>query len=194
MLGWDFEFNASSRFWNCDMFKICELWTVILWYELNPRVRCAFGKVYICRSLTGLITAIRGFKHLLSSLFASTFALEAISSINIIIINVHQIIINVYYKLYKLHLMQVLSCTSVKAAAIMAWQQENQFDSRLNQDLLDLRKCWNASIKIHKWEIVQTLALSQPEVIPDDVWQEDYDYGNNNDYGHGNHSEVIVET
>ena len=27
------------------MFKICELWTVILWYELNPRVRCAFGNV-----------------------------------------------------------------------------------------------------------------------------------------------------
>ena len=29
------------------MFKFCELWTVILWYELNPRVRCAFGNVYI---------------------------------------------------------------------------------------------------------------------------------------------------
>ena len=29
------------------MFKICELWTVILWYELNPRVRCAFGNVWI---------------------------------------------------------------------------------------------------------------------------------------------------
>ena len=29
------------------MFKICELWTVILWYELNPRVRCAFGNVLI---------------------------------------------------------------------------------------------------------------------------------------------------
>ena len=28
------------------MFKICELWIVILWYELNPRVRCAFGNVY----------------------------------------------------------------------------------------------------------------------------------------------------
>ena len=27
------------------MFKICELWTVILWYDLNPRVRCAFGNV-----------------------------------------------------------------------------------------------------------------------------------------------------
>ena len=25
------------------MFKICELWTMILWYELNPRVRCAFA-------------------------------------------------------------------------------------------------------------------------------------------------------
>ena len=64
---------------------------------------------------------------------------------------------------------------------------------RLNQDLLDLRKCWYASIKIHKWEIVQTLALSQPEVIPDDVWQEDYDDGDDNDYGHDNHPEVIVE-
>ena len=29
------------------MFKICALWTVILWYELNPRVRCAFGNVFI---------------------------------------------------------------------------------------------------------------------------------------------------
>ena len=29
------------------MFKICELWTVILWYELNPRVRCAFGNVFL---------------------------------------------------------------------------------------------------------------------------------------------------
>ena len=27
------------------MFKICELRTVILWYELNPRVRCAFCNV-----------------------------------------------------------------------------------------------------------------------------------------------------
>ena len=47
------------------MFKTCELWTVILWYELNPRVRCAFGNVYtiiyintfgithVCRSLFG---------------------------------------------------------------------------------------------------------------------------------------------
>ena len=25
----------------------CELWTVILWYKLNPRVRCAFGNVSI---------------------------------------------------------------------------------------------------------------------------------------------------
>ena len=32
------------------------------------------------RSLTGLITAIRGLKHLLSSLFASTFASRAVSS------------------------------------------------------------------------------------------------------------------
>ena len=31
------------------MFKICELWTVILWYELNPRVRCAFGNVCFLR-------------------------------------------------------------------------------------------------------------------------------------------------
>ena len=28
------------------MFKICELCTVILWYELSPRVRCAFGNVH----------------------------------------------------------------------------------------------------------------------------------------------------
>ena len=34
----------------------------------------------IYRSLTGLITAIRGLKHLLSSLFASTFASRAVSS------------------------------------------------------------------------------------------------------------------
>ena len=47
MFGWDFEVNAWSRFWNCYMFKICELWTVILWYELNPRVGCAFGNVII---------------------------------------------------------------------------------------------------------------------------------------------------
>ena len=29
------------------MFKTCELWTVILWYELNPWVRCTFGNVYL---------------------------------------------------------------------------------------------------------------------------------------------------
>ena len=36
------------------MFKICELWTVIWWYELNPRVRCAFGNVFLfcCLSLS----------------------------------------------------------------------------------------------------------------------------------------------
>ena len=28
------------------MFKICELCTVILWYELSPQVRCAFGNVH----------------------------------------------------------------------------------------------------------------------------------------------------
>ena len=27
------------------MLEICELWIVILWYELNPRVRCALGNV-----------------------------------------------------------------------------------------------------------------------------------------------------
>ena len=32
------------------MIKICELWTLILWYELNPRVRCAFGNVYFLSS------------------------------------------------------------------------------------------------------------------------------------------------
>ena len=36
--------------------------------------------IYRYRSLTGLLTAIRGFKHLLSSLFASTFASTAIPS------------------------------------------------------------------------------------------------------------------
>ena len=76
----------------------------------------------------------------------------------------------------------------------MAWQQENHFDSRLNQDLSNLRKCSSASIRIHIWEIVQTLALSKPEVIPDDVGQEDYDYGDDNDCGRGNHPEVIIET
>ena len=35
------------------MFKICELWTVILWYELNPRVRCAFGNVIVIRCQSG---------------------------------------------------------------------------------------------------------------------------------------------
>ena len=45
MFGCDFEVNAPSRSWNCNIFKICKLWTVILWYELNPRVRCAFGNV-----------------------------------------------------------------------------------------------------------------------------------------------------
>ena len=39
MFGWYFDFNA------CNMFKICELWTEILWYELDPRVHCAFGNV-----------------------------------------------------------------------------------------------------------------------------------------------------
>ena len=43
------------------------------------------------------------------------------------------------------------------------------------------------------WEKVHTLALSQPEVIPDDVGREDNDDGDDNDYGHGNHPEVIVE-
>ena len=41
---------SKSRFWNCNIFKICELWTVILWYELNPRVRCAFGNVWFADS------------------------------------------------------------------------------------------------------------------------------------------------
>ena len=36
--------------------------------------------IYRYQSLTGLLTAIRGFKHLLSSLFASTFASMAVSS------------------------------------------------------------------------------------------------------------------
>ena len=27
MFGWDFEVNAQSRFWNCNMSKICELWS-----------------------------------------------------------------------------------------------------------------------------------------------------------------------
>ena len=36
--------------------------------------------IILYRSLTGLTTAIRGLKHLLSSLFASTFASRAVSS------------------------------------------------------------------------------------------------------------------
>ena len=36
--------------------------------------------IYRYQSLTGLLTAIRGFKHLLSSLFASIFASRAVSS------------------------------------------------------------------------------------------------------------------
>ena len=47
MFGWDFEVDAQPRFGNFTMFKICELWTVILRYELNPRIRCAFGNVYL---------------------------------------------------------------------------------------------------------------------------------------------------
>ena len=44
MFGWDFEvmLNPDSEI----VTKICELWTVILWYKLNPRVCCAFGNVY----------------------------------------------------------------------------------------------------------------------------------------------------
>ena len=34
------------------MFKIYELWTVILWYELNPRVRCTIGNVFLSGRLT----------------------------------------------------------------------------------------------------------------------------------------------
>ena len=29
------------------MFMICELWTMILWYELDPWVCCAFGNILI---------------------------------------------------------------------------------------------------------------------------------------------------
>ena len=41
MFSWDFEVDAWSRFWKWNLIKIC-VWT---WYELNPRVRCAFGNV-----------------------------------------------------------------------------------------------------------------------------------------------------
>ena len=38
------------------MFKIYELWTVILWYELNPRVRCAFGNVfYVSNTMVSIV-------------------------------------------------------------------------------------------------------------------------------------------
>ena len=37
------------------MFKFCELCTVILWYELNPRVRCAFGNVLVISRIQQLI-------------------------------------------------------------------------------------------------------------------------------------------
>ena len=40
MFGWDFEVNAESRFWNWNFEDLKNLW-----YELNPRVRCAFGNV-----------------------------------------------------------------------------------------------------------------------------------------------------
>ena len=51
MLAWGYD--VKSRFWYCNMFNICELWTVILWYELKPWVCCAFGNVFfICRFLT----------------------------------------------------------------------------------------------------------------------------------------------
>ena len=36
--------------------KICELWTVILWYKLNPRVRCAFGNVSYIAAIIQLNT------------------------------------------------------------------------------------------------------------------------------------------
>ena len=38
--------NRYSENEICSWFVNCELWTVILWFELNPRVRCAFGNVY----------------------------------------------------------------------------------------------------------------------------------------------------
>ena len=44
------------------MLKICELWSAILWYELNPRVRCAFGNV--SGSSLGPITMIKSSKFL----------------------------------------------------------------------------------------------------------------------------------
>ena len=42
------------------MLEICELWIVILWYELNPRVRCAFGNVSIIGYYRTTIVAIIG--------------------------------------------------------------------------------------------------------------------------------------
>ena len=44
IFGRDVDFEVIAETVYCS--KICELWTVILWYELNPRVLCAFGNVY----------------------------------------------------------------------------------------------------------------------------------------------------
>ena len=43
MFGWDFEVDAWSK--NLKM-KFDEDLCLNLWYELNPRVRCAFGNVF----------------------------------------------------------------------------------------------------------------------------------------------------
>ena len=50
------------------------------WSENKSTINIQNKNIYRYRSLTGLHTAIRGFKHLLSSLFASTFASRAVSS------------------------------------------------------------------------------------------------------------------
>ena len=54
MFGWDFEVNAWSRFWNWIFDQdLCKN----LWYELNPRVRCAFGNVSISAYMQSLFFA-----------------------------------------------------------------------------------------------------------------------------------------
>ena len=50
------------------------------WSENKSTNNIQNKNTYRYQSLTGLLTAIRGFKHLLSSLFASAFASMAVSS------------------------------------------------------------------------------------------------------------------
>ena len=66
----------SPKMCHCIHYKICHNMSL---YPLSKYLIHGTQNMSY-RSLTGLITAIRGLKHLLSSLFASTFASRAVSS------------------------------------------------------------------------------------------------------------------